>query len=726
MLQSGLYPDGANHVNGEDPPGCFTFGNDEKRCNAGGAVLGSVSLRTALTESSDVYFYSVGNEFWNRYRDEGKAKGFTGDLSGDKVPDADHPVGNAIQHVARTYGFGESTGVGLGDQAGVVPDHDYRVKLNPTNTDLQFWRRGDSASLAVGQGDVLVSPLQLADGYAALANGGTLYTPRLVDEVTQSSAGLPPGQLGPVEHTIDPQAKGTTGLTPDVRQPIIDGLTGVVADQAGTAYGAFRELPRDQGRRQDRYRAGEQRAGHLLVRSDHQPRQRPGTAAVRDRLDGRARRVRRQRVGPNRAAGDRLPEQPGSGAGTGGGRSRDRQRDVQLMSTISPSRLARAQQRTRGLGEPSRLEASPLRHFDWLLVGSSLAITALGLVMIYSTTHLRVPGDPYYFVKRQALFAAVGLVAMVAVLAIDYRRLRDYAMLFYGATVFLLLAVLAPVGSNVKGHQAWFQLPGGFTMQPSELAKFGIIVALAGYCNRYRGELDAWRLTLIVMLVGVPIGLVLLQPDLGTVMVLVVIIVAVLAVAGVSGKQLIVLGLLAITGIYAVFGLGLLKQYQLDRLTVFLDPESGTSQGTAYNLQQSTQTIAHGRLTGEGLDNGSQTQGGFVPEQHTDFIFTSVGEELGFVGAVGAARPVRDRDVAHLANGPALSGFLRRARLRRRPRHARVPDVREHGHDHGHHARHGHPVAVHELWRLVVDHHLRLRRPRRQRLHAQIQLGRGS
>jgi rod shape determining protein RodA len=302
------------------------------------------------------------------------------------------------------------------------------------------------------------------------------------------------------------------------------------------------------------------------------------------------------------------------------------------MSTISPNRIARAQQR-RGLGEPSRLEASPLRHFDWLLVGSVLAITALGLLMIYSTTHQRIPGDPYYFVKRQVLFAGIGFVAMVVVLCIDYRRMRDYAMVFYGATVFLLLAVLAPVGSNIKGHQAWFQLPGGFTLQPSELAKFGIIVALAGYCNRYRGELDAWRLTMIIGLVSVPIGLVLLQPDLGTVMVLGVIIVAILAMAGVSGKQLMVLGLLAVTGVYAVVGLGLLKQYQIDRLTVFIDPESGTSQGTAYNQRQSTQTIANGRITGEGLERGSQTQGGFVPEQHTDFIFTSVAEELGFVGS---------------------------------------------------------------------------------------------
>ena len=101
--------------------------------------------------------------------------------------------------------------------------------------------------------------------------------------------------------------------------------------------------------------------------------------------------------------------------------------------------------------------------------------------------------------------------------------------------------MLAPVGSNIKGHQAWFQLPGGFTLQPSELAKFGIIVALAGYCNQYRGELDAWRITTILALAAVPIGLVLLQPDLGTVLVLVVIILGLLAAAGLTGRQLLVL-----------------------------------------------------------------------------------------------------------------------------------------------------------------------------------------
>ena len=313
---------------------------------------------------------------------------------------------------------------------------------------------------------------------------------------------------------------------------------------------------------------------------------------------------------------------------------------------------------------------------------------------------------------------------MVAVIAIDYRRLRDHSMFAYLVTIALLLAVLAPLGSNIKGHQAWFQLPGGFTLQPSELAKFGVIIALAGYCNQYRGELDAWRITTILALAAVPIGLVFLQPDLGTVLVLVVIIVGLLAAAGLTGRQLLVLVLLAITGVYAVANLGILKQYQIDRFTSFVDPGSANSQGNAYNQEQSKQAIAHGRLGGEGLGQGSQTQGGFVPEQHTDFIFTSVGEELGFLGAVVMLAPLRARDVAYLANSEALARFLRRARVRGRVVDARVPDVREHGDDDGDHADHRHPAPVRELRRLVAHHELRVHRARRQRLHAPLFLRR--
>ena len=161
------------------------------------------------------------------------------------------------------------------------------------------------------------------------------------------------------------------------------------------------------------------------------------------------------------------------------------------MSTISPSRIA----------APSSAGAWASRR-AWrrrrcatstgCCVGAALAITAIGLVMIYSTTHHRIPGDPYYFVKRQALFVAARVRGHGRRAA---RRLPAHARPLDGRSTAApcapAVAVLAPLGSNIKGHQAWFQLPGGFTLQPSELAKFGIIVALAGYCNQYRGELDA-------------------------------------------------------------------------------------------------------------------------------------------------------------------------------------------------------------------------------------------
>lgn len=245
MLQSpGLFPDGPGTAYDDYPDGCFHFGNDEKACNAGRAILGSVNLPGALTVSSDVYFYKAGNEFWKAYREEGQAA--TGndndDIAGDKIPDAQHPIGNAIQHTARTYGFGELTGVGLeSDQAkGRIPDHEFRVVRNKDNAEGQIWRRGDNMSLAVGQGDVLVTPLQLANAYAAFANGGTLYQPRVVDEVTESSVGLPKGEYGKVVNSINPIERRKTQLSPETRSVIESGLAGVVDPNGrGTAAGAF-------------------------------------------------------------------------------------------------------------------------------------------------------------------------------------------------------------------------------------------------------------------------------------------------------------------------------------------------------------------------------------------------------------------------------------------------------------------------------------------------------
>jgi len=282
----------------------------------------------------------------------------------------------------------------------------------------------------------------------------------------------------------------------------------------------------------------------------------------------------------------------------------------------------------------ARVQTSPLRHVDLLLIGSALAATLLGLLMIYSSTQARTKAShvsSVYFLERQLIAVFVGVVVMGAVMAIDYRKLRDQAILVYLATIVGLLVVVSPFGSKAKGAQSWVQLPGGFQFQPSEFAKFGLIIGLAGYLAHHRGDLDLSSLLVAMTLAGVPMGLVMLQPDLGTTMVIGVIVIAMLTIAGARARHLLVILLLCITGAVAVVQLGMLKRFQVDRLTAFLDPGHDTSR-SAYNLNQSKTAIGNGGLFGRGYRHGTQTNLAFVPEQHTDFIFTALGEELGFVG----------------------------------------------------------------------------------------------
>ena len=271
------------------------------------------------------------------------------------------------------------------------------------------------------------------------------------------------------------------------------------------------------------------------------------------------------------------------------------------------------------------------RDLDWVMLGAAIAIAVLGLAMVYSATRNLVD-DPYYFVKRQAAALVVGLAAFLVILRIDYRKFRDFSLLCYIAVVALLFFVLTPVGSSSKGAQAWYALPMNFQFQPSEIAKFLLIVALCGYVNEHRGDIDPWRITVILGLALIPLALVQLQPDLGTNLVLAAIVLGLLTVAGVKGRYLVVIALLAATGVYAIVSVGVLKQYQIDRLTSVINPGDKT-QTAAYNQNQSKQTIGAGGLFGAGPFHGKQTGLGYVPEQHTDFIFTAVGEELGFVGA---------------------------------------------------------------------------------------------
>ena len=277
--------------------------------------------------------------------------------------------------------------------------------------------------------------------------------------------------------------------------------------------------------------------------------------------------------------------------------------------------------------------AAPWRHVDLALVGAVVAIASLGVLMIYSATRRRLLDDgldPQLFLQRQALWALIGVALMVAITLVDYRIIREGTPLLFGAMLLALLAVLSPLGAETRGTQAWFQL-GPFQAQPAEFSKVVVIITLAAYAAQHRGDLDGRRLAVAMGVAGAPMALIFLQPDLGTMLVFVAIIMGVLLVAGAQLRHIVLLTLLGITGVVGVFQLDMVEDYQRERLTAFLDQEADLQRST-YNLDQSKTAIGAGGLTGAGLFEGTQTNLSYVPEQETDFIFTVVGEELGFIG----------------------------------------------------------------------------------------------
>jgi rod shape determining protein RodA len=276
--------------------------------------------------------------------------------------------------------------------------------------------------------------------------------------------------------------------------------------------------------------------------------------------------------------------------------------------------------------------ASAWRHIDVVLLAAVLSVSAIGVLMVYAAT--RGPGgvEPVesFYLKRQAVFVVIGLLVMTVTSLVDYRRIRDFAPLIYGTGVILLALVLSPLGSERQGTQAWFDL-GGFQLQPSEFAKVALIIGLAALMAQFRWELTFRRLLICLAVAAAPLALIILQPDLGTALVVVAIIAGLLLVGGARFRQLGALVLLGAIVSVAILQSDVLEEYQRARLTSFLD-QSSDLQGAAYNQNQSQIAIGAGGLAGKGLFEGTQTRLRAVPEQHTDFIFTAVGEELGLLG----------------------------------------------------------------------------------------------
>ena len=293
------------------------------------------------------------------------------------------------------------------------------------------------------------------------------------------------------------------------------------------------------------------------------------------------------------------------------------------------------------MGLPVRKELqSPLRYADYSLAISAVIVSLVGIAMNYSSTWAQLEfdgGDPLFFAKRQAIFVTVGLIAMVGAATVDYRVFHDFSAQAYLVVLGSLVAVLF-FGREVNGTRAWFELPGlAFQIQPAEFAKVAVVMSLAAFVAGKEGFLKLDALVNALILVAVPMGLIFIQPDIGTMLVFVAIAMGMLLVAGAQIRHIVItslIGIIAIIGVFNIDDVGgptILRQNQENRLTAFLDPEFDV-RGASYNLQQSQIAVGAGGLTGQGWRQGTQTTLNLVPEQQTDFIFTALAEEFGFVG----------------------------------------------------------------------------------------------
>lgn len=271
---------------------------------------------------------------------------------------------------------------------------------------------------------------------------------------------------------------------------------------------------------------------------------------------------------------------------------------------------------------------------DMLLVIPYLVLSALGLVMIYSASAPRLETlglNPTRDLERQAIFVIIGFVGFAVTSMIDLRALKRWVPAIYLISVVSLVLVLSPLGASVKGAQRWIPV-GPYQFQPAEIAKIAVVLGLAGLLSAAAKPMRWDRVARGVALVAVPSLLIFLQPDLGTMLTFGFIAIVMIFIAGATFRQMGALLVAAILVAVGVFQVGAVKEYQLVRLTAFLD-SAADPLGPGYNQLHSEIAIGTGGLMGKGLFNGTQTNLRFVPEQSSDFIFTALGEQLGFIGS---------------------------------------------------------------------------------------------
>jgi rod shape determining protein RodA len=288
-----------------------------------------------------------------------------------------------------------------------------------------------------------------------------------------------------------------------------------------------------------------------------------------------------------------------------------------------------------------RSRGSVLTGFDPILTGAVAALLVIGTLLVYAATRDWYAAnnlDPQYYLKRHVLNIAIGALLAWGTTIIDYRLLRAYTPIVWGLGVLGLIIVLIPgLGSEVNGSKAWIALPGGFQIQPAELAKISIIVGMSMILSERThdsNEPTSRDVFQALIVAGIPVLFILLQPDMGTVFIISAAVVTIIAISGASTRWVVALLLIAVLGAFGATKAGVINTYQVKRLQSFVNPNADT-QGSGYQLRQARITVGSGGFIGTGLFDGPQTNGRFVPEQQTDFIFTVAGEELGFIGSAG-------------------------------------------------------------------------------------------
>lgn len=283
------------------------------------------------------------------------------------------------------------------------------------------------------------------------------------------------------------------------------------------------------------------------------------------------------------------------------------------------------------------MERAPIARFasrvNWPLLLLTAALIVFGTVVVTSATSGMAGGES--LVRRHMLGVLLGIVPLGIAWAIDYKVFKYWTgPLLVGVTVLLVLPMVPGFGVSAGGATSWLQIAGVRLFQPSEPAKLLVILILAAVIERFNGKIDTPKDVLTVLAyLALPFALILLQPDLGTALVFIAITLGMLVIGGMKARYFLVIVLIGFVLVIAAVQLGVLEEYQVNRLVVFIDPEVDP-QGAGYNLAQSKIAIGSGGLSGKGLGQGTQSNLNFLPERHTDFVFAVLGEELGFAGAV--------------------------------------------------------------------------------------------